>query len=76
MIKLMIEALAAILVLLTLEACATVCARTWETGTEVSHSALWGNSVSQHVTVGGDLGRDQCVTEKDDKSDRTDAGRP
>lgn len=45
---------------LYLYGCSRVCAKTWETGTTVGHSAVWGDSVEQHVTVGGELGKEQC----------------
>lgn len=54
-----------LVVLACTNGCASVCAKTWETSTEVSHSALWGPSVSQTVSVGGELGS-SCHT-KDEK---------
>jgi hypothetical protein len=49
---------------LLIQACSPhICAKNWSTSTEVSHSPMWGNGISQNVTVGGDLG-DECKTEK------------
>lgn len=42
---------------------ARLCAKNWSTTTEISHSVIYGNGVSQNVTVGGDLG-DECKAEK------------
>lgn len=45
-----------IALLAVLPGCRHVCAKTWETGTAVSHSTHWGDAVEQHVTIGGELG--------------------
>ena len=45
--------------------CAHVCAKTWETGVEASHSPYFGPGYGTHVTVGGELGPSQCKDKQD-----------
>ena len=43
----------ALILCVLLSGCSHMCAKTWETSTGVSHSAIWGDSVESHVSVGG-----------------------
>lgn len=50
-----------------LSGCAHVCAKTWETGASVEHSAFFGPSYGTHVTLGGELGPSQCKAAENQK---------